>query len=1431
MDYEKYLEKQVKEMYVQKPEENAENPYKLLENAPAYTESFLTEEAFSQSSFYDEYKQNWKSDYQGNLTIAQSLYKNPVDIAITKDNQKFFAKKGIVSKKKTHDQVNSFNNEIKKMDQSGAGIKAVGSGPRTEELMCANLRLAAIQKKKDEIIDDAYKKATKNNKKMLELIGDYMPYLRDLGPELVAQYTTDVNDEVKFDEASVKEYTNFIERAFTDPVITLGEAINDALHSYGRISTKLLVRDNIPGKFDRVKQLRDKYKAVHVVMRSQSNAPGVKDILKDIRSKSYLRDNILFATEMYKRLDADLCYAMETNSLTFTSDKFLDHTEKESEYYKSDGELTRTTLVEQKNMVKDKSKESSVDHYWREALSERLRMIKFKDEVKGKEGEKGKEEKGKEGKSKRKRKVNLATEKISDGADIIATADNIAKDFDTTDDYKQKLFDELKTNVSSIAAAIKDMNHDLEMALYLQRNQSDAEKYLRPELRSRLSWYVTNRKQQVLNLFDRVSGYLNAMRYLTGKSKLNENGAQIIKSIQTKIKKSDDTEDENSGSFISSKTDTADMNSQGPGKDIVTLAKSSMTFTRFKKEIIEKQPTNVSGLLLMNELQSVLNSKDASLKYDFLMLEGMDLMKLDAQGVINAFRKADTEKEKLDKYIKAYKTHVDEVDILYERLVGDDIYALSDEERNEVVERCVTLKKRNLALQRIGDENSGGMKYKLHCVSKLGGDPDFQYRRTDLTKLKYKIIMNKLDIYRYRSIYNQLQIGTANDDMYTEDEKNDLKALFKKEKVNDDVTENGRSKDAISAEYFVKKMADGAQVDAAYQVEMVRHLNKNSNLKTYENKKQKMRQKAIELEKKDFKNRYDQKKKVRQEEKERQRSEKERLEKERLEKEKLEKERLEKEKLEAERLEKERLEKENNKDTESSKKSNRTFTEAKDLKTKYNIKVAKKDVNFPYSGRKVTDPASDSWAHALSSLINGMTGRYVVTGQMLLEDEDMKDKEVFGPERNKEGEPKDYADLVNKYIPNTSIAKTTFDDYEYQTKDKFLDYVKNALSNVYVPVMLKRKGSFISVYGIDKNNQLLCKRASTEDSSKLYTEDPDEVFDDMKKQGEVAMYWLCPVDDDMKPLDLVEIDQKVEYSIPSQQMDDKKAYEHVQNLKEIEVASAEPEVLKVKDKVVVEENEIHAKYEKQGGTLYCWACAMNGMLNYHANREVSNLDELNKYNMQIPDQKDTNIRNDLEYVQVVDQIEQIKSGEKVGNPMIFGDYIFEKLPGSVVKSAIIPFNPDKVELCKRRFKETLSLALEKGPVALLRNGHFVLVHELDGNKIKVKNSSNDDPDIVEEDHYTIDSLYDPEKALIDIELVWIENLKGNEKELVKEFDDVIYDEEKKEFKKKVQKDTDGKPRGFDTILHKNGIEVTDLKDNDVVTKTAYIPIKMQEESK
>ncbi|MBO5624067.1 MAG: hypothetical protein J5959_20845, partial [Butyrivibrio sp.] len=154
------------------------------------------------------------------------------------------------------------------------------------------------------------------------------------------------------------------------------------------------------------------------------------------------------------------------------------------------------------------------------------------------------------------------------------------------------------------------------------------------------------------------------------------------------------------------------------------------------------------------------------------------------------------------------------------------------------------------------------------------------------------------------------------------------------------------------------------------------------------------------------------------------------------------------------------------------------------------------------------------------------------------------------------------------------------------------------------------------------------------------------------------------------------------------------------------------------------------------------------------------------------------------------------------------------------------FVSDKQDLCKRRFKEELSQALEKGPVALLRNGHFVLVHELDGNTIKVKNSSNTDPDTVEEDHYTIDSLYSPEKNLTDIELVWLENIKGREKELSKEFGEITFDEKKKEFKKKGSKGGNEKPSGVQTLLHKKGIEVSDMKEYDVVSKSAYIPIKM-----
>ena len=79
-----------------------------------------------------------------------------------------------------------------------------------------------------------------------------------------------------------------------------------------------------------------------------------------------------------------------------------------------------------------------------------------------------------------------------------------------------------------------------------------------------------------------------------------------------------------------------------------------------------------------------------------------------------------------------------------------------------------------------------------------------------------------------------------------------------------------------------------------------------------------------------------------------------------------------------------------------------------------------------------------------------------------------------------------------------------------------------------------------------------------------------------------------------------------------------------------------------------------------------------------------------------------------------------------------------------------------------------------------------------------------------------------------IELVWLENIKGKEKELEAEFEDFTYDEKEMTFSKK-DKNADYRPSGTDTILHKNGIESGTKQPNDVVLNYIYLPKQMKNE--
>ncbi len=240
----------------------------------------------------------------------------------------------------------------------------------------------------------------------------------------------------------------------------------------------------------------------------------------------------------------------------------------------------------------------------------------------------------------------------------------------------------------------------------------------------------------------------------------------------------------------------------------------------------------------------------------------------------------------------------------------------------------------------------------------------------------------------------------------------------------------------------------------------------------------------------------------------------------------------------------------------------------------------------------------------------------------------------------------------------------------------------------------------------------------------------------------------------------------------------------------------------------------HTPYENQGHTLYCWACTMNGLMNEYAGHKVSDLDMVKNTPLNIPSFEESGFTDRAKYDEGVKLANRMHKGNETGNPAIFGDYVFQKLPDTAVCGAHIGIDPKRREFCKRRFLETLGTRLEKGPVGLLYAGHFVLVYAIDGDKLKVRNSQADDPDRLEDYKYDANHIFSSNYR--EVELAWLENVRGREQEIAREFS-LEYNEENRTFSGAVNREKE-------TILHRNGIEgMKAIAEGDLVSYQIYIP--------
>ena len=271
------------------------------------------------------------------------------------------------------------------------------------------------------------------------------------------------------------------------------------------------------------------------------------------------------------------------------------------------------------------------------------------------------------------------------------------------------------------------------------------------------------------------------------------------------------------------------------------------------------------------------------------------------------------------------------------------------------------------------------------------------------------------------------------------------------------------------------------------------------------------------------------------------------------------------------------------------------------------------------------------------------------------------------------------------------------------------------------------------------------------------------------------------------------------------------------------------------------QNGEHVPYEYQGeNTNYCWAVAMNGLMNAYAGKKVSNLDMIKNKPIKIPGSaKEAQIPSEEQYIKGVDMVKKMYSGETFGSPLMFGDYILSKLPGTMIKSAQIGIDPEKREYCRQSFLQILKRRLKDGPVAMLHAGHYVLVEGLEGDNLIVRDSLNKTrPDALRYHYSDVTEIFNSDVEYL--ELVWLEGLKGKESETAAEFG-LEYDKDTGEFYRMDHANNQRKkdePNNSETILHRNGIEGVSSPEweKDFISYSVYLPKisgkpKVQDEQK
>ncbi len=804
---------------------------RLETGAFSYDRDFIRTQASSQQSFYNDYERRWGTKSQGFL-VEPPYQPEPAEMEIQERKLTYKEKKRRKKEVKANytiwkdriRQAGYFEDPIQQKDMEeydatvvetsdtiyGLGLnREADQTPETFDVMNRTLKLGEINKRRVSI----YNEATKGNDN--PILTKYANEIISLGPPLIPDNTEEMSAKVTITKKSEDAFKAYVQRIVADPVNTIREAISDTLFSFGDISEKMLDKECIAQRFDQVKLLRDKLKAVTdlLELEGKTGVAGMTNALKKDK-ESCPPDNVLFAKALYSRIDADMRACLTRSGMTFKDDgQLVDREDISNASIKRDGKQSAALLRAVKKKVKA-DRHLDVERHWDKIASEMLLADKKKEEPPVVEPPKQEEDKKEEKKEEKKEDKKEEKREFKDTYNIAGAVSDIAarnKKFITAEGDK-KLFSRLFEVGNQIAMAVSDIDRELEGSEdYIARNKEALN--ARPGMETMLRRYIAKRKQQQLDLIDRAKGVINAMKYLARLDDLNANGSQVLRQQRYALQQEEEEKKKKTRKKAAEKEEQALLEQEGEAEifsghteDARRMARLPLSSKEIRKRLFAKFKNEKSFADFKELFDSV---KDTEVIH-MLTLSGKDIFALSYSELFNALieeQNSDVCAEKLQQAV----TEADQtIDFLYEFVVNKAGTALGNAQQKSVlVDQYCRLREKIYAINKLKAMKPLGLSKTYDALLKEGKTPEelTRIRKNELvSKMQFKIISDIMEAYRCSCVRKSIEDGVNDPEVFSEDERKQVEKLTAGAKMQPDGTYKlGESPLERITEYYNRK--------------------------------------------------------------------------------------------------------------------------------------------------------------------------------------------------------------------------------------------------------------------------------------------------------------------------------------------------------------------------------------------------------------------------------------------------------------------------------------------------------------------------------------------------------------------------------------------------------------------------------------------------